>query len=105
MNMLEIIEKKKFGRELSTEEIRFFADAAAQKTVPDYQLAALLMAIRLNGMTDRETTEAGFVSEFIVSRFQKAKVQQRDLIPGSGIRISLLRSLPKRERQSGRAVR
>ena len=57
MNMLEIIEKKKFGRELSTGEIRFFADAAAQKTVPDYQLAALLMAIRLNGMTDRETTE------------------------------------------------
>ena len=57
MNMLGIIEKKKFGKELSTEEIRFFAEAAAKKSVPDYQLAALLMAIRLNGMTDRETTE------------------------------------------------
>ena len=57
MNMLEIIEKKKFGRELSREEITFFARAAAEKTVPDYQLAALLMAIRLNGMTDRETTD------------------------------------------------
>ena len=57
MTMLEIIEKKKFGQELSKEEITFFARAAAEKSVPDYQLAALLMAIRLKGMTDRETTE------------------------------------------------
>ncbi len=57
MTMLEIIEKKKLHGELSREEIHFFAQAAAEKTVPDYQLAALLMAIRLNGMTDRETTD------------------------------------------------
>ena len=57
MIMLEIIEKKKFGQELTKEEIAFFAKAAAEKTVPDYQLSALLMAIRLNGMTDRETTD------------------------------------------------
>lgn len=57
MTMLEIIEKKKLGKELNREEIRFFARAAAERSVPDYQLAAMLMAIRLNGMTDRETTE------------------------------------------------
>ena len=57
MTMLEIIEKKKLLKELTREEIRFFARAAAEKSVPDYQLAALLMAIRLNGMTDRETTD------------------------------------------------
>lgn len=57
MTMLEIIEKKKFGQELTKEEIAFFAGAAAEKSVPDYQLSALLMAIRLNGMTDRETTD------------------------------------------------
>ena len=57
MNMLEIIEGKKLGRELNRDEIRFFSQAAAEHTVPDYQLAALLMAIRLNGMTDAETTE------------------------------------------------
>ena len=57
MTMLEIIEKKKMHGELTREEIRFFAKAAAEKSVPDYQLAALLMAIRLNGMTDRETTD------------------------------------------------
>jgi pyrimidine-nucleoside phosphorylase len=53
--MLEIIEKKKLGGELNEQEIIFFARAAANHSVPDYQLAALLMAIRLKGMTDRET--------------------------------------------------
>ena len=57
MTMLDIIEKKKFGQELTKEEITFFAQAAAEKSVPDYQLSALLMAIRLNGMTDQETTD------------------------------------------------
>lgn len=57
MTMLEIIEKKKFGQELTKEEITFFVNAAAEKSVPDYQLSALLMAIRLNGMTDRETVD------------------------------------------------
>ena len=56
MTMLEIIEKKKLGKELNREEIRFFARVAAERSVPDYQLAAMLMAIRLNGMTDAETT-------------------------------------------------
>ena len=57
MTMLEIIEKKKLGKELTREEITFFAQSAAEKSVPDYQLSALLMAIRLNGMTYRETTD------------------------------------------------
>ncbi len=57
MTMLEILEKKKLGKPLSRAEIRFFAQAAAEHTVPDYQLAAMLMAIRLLGMTDEETVE------------------------------------------------
>ncbi len=57
MTMLEIIEKKKLGKELTKEEITFFAKAAGDKSVPDYQLSALLMAIRLNGMTYRETAD------------------------------------------------
>ena len=56
MNMIDIITKKKFGGELSQEEIDAFVSAAAHNTAPDYQLAALLMAIRLNGMTPEETT-------------------------------------------------
>ena len=57
MNMVEIITKKKLGGTLTREEITFFVQGAATGSVPDYQLAALLMAIRLNGMTDRETTD------------------------------------------------
>ncbi len=57
MNFVSIIEKKKQKQELTTEEIICFANAAAQGTVPDYQLSALLMAIRLNGMSARETTD------------------------------------------------
>ena len=34
MTMLEIIEKKKFGQELTKEEIVFFANAAAERSVP-----------------------------------------------------------------------
>lgn len=55
MNMVEIIEKKKLGRALTKDEIAWFVRGAADGSVPDYQLAALLMAIRLNGM-DREET-------------------------------------------------
>lgn len=56
MDLLTIIEDKKNGRELTDEQIGVFVRAAAEKSAPDYQLAALLMAIRLNGMTARETT-------------------------------------------------
>ncbi|MBE5796586.1 MAG: thymidine phosphorylase [Clostridiales bacterium] len=57
MNMIEIITKKKLGQPLTREEITFFARGAADGSIPDYQLAALLMAIRLNGMTPQETTD------------------------------------------------
>ena len=54
--MVEIITRKKLGQELTEEEIRYFVRGAAEKSLPDYQLAAMLMAIRLQGMTARETT-------------------------------------------------
>lgn len=55
MTILDVIEKKKNNQELSGEEIRFFVDGFTNGTIPDYQISALLMAILLNGMTDRET--------------------------------------------------
>ena len=57
MNMVDVILKKKAGKALSTEEIRAFARGAADGSVPDYQLAALLMAICFQGMDARETTD------------------------------------------------
>ncbi len=55
MDMIGIIENKKQGKALSENEIGFFVKGASSARIPDYQLAALLMAIRLNGMTAEET--------------------------------------------------
>ena len=57
MNMVGIITKKKLGQALTPEEIAYFVRGAANRSIADYQLAALLMAIRLNGMTPEETKE------------------------------------------------
>ncbi len=54
MRMYDIIEKKKNGCELTGKEISFFIDGFTNGEIPDYQAAALLMAICLNGMSDRE---------------------------------------------------
>lgn len=54
MLMTQVISDKKWGRELSREQIAFFVSGAADGSIKDYQLTALLMAIRLNGMTARE---------------------------------------------------
>lgn len=57
MDILSVIEAKKLGRALTWEQIDFFVQGAADGTLPDYQLSALLMAIRLNGMDARETAD------------------------------------------------
>ncbi len=57
MNMIDIIQQKKLGEKLSKEEIDFFVQGAGNGSIPDYQLASLLMAIRLNGMDREETTQ------------------------------------------------
>lgn len=57
MRMLDIIEKKKHGIELNTEEIKFFINGFVNEEIPDYQVSALLMAIYFKGMTERETLE------------------------------------------------
>ena len=57
MDMLSILETKKRGKALTPEQIGYFVRGAADGSVPDYQLSALLMAIRLNGMTPEETAQ------------------------------------------------
>ena len=56
MRIVEIIEKKRDGHALSEKEINFWIDGIKNKTIPDYQTSALLMAITLNGMDLEETT-------------------------------------------------
>ncbi len=55
MNALEIIGRKRDGREHSPEEIEFLLSAYLKADIPDYQMAAWLMAVCIRGMTRAET--------------------------------------------------
>ena len=57
MRPVDIIIKKRDGLELSPSEIRYFIQGYTSGAITDYQASAWAMAILLNGMTDKETTE------------------------------------------------
>ena len=57
MRMYDIIQHKRDNKELSCEEIQFFVEKYTAGNIPDYQAAALAMAIFFNGMTPEETAE------------------------------------------------
>ncbi|QKX40619.1 thymidine phosphorylase [Metamycoplasma hominis] len=57
MRIIDIINKKVENQTLTKEEIDFFIKEYVAENVPDYQAAALLMAIRLNGLSDAETAQ------------------------------------------------
>ena len=57
MNILTIISNKRDKKVLSKEEIEYFVKGYTEGTITDYQAAALIMAIYINGMTYKETTD------------------------------------------------
>lgn len=57
MRTVDLIQKKRDGFELSTEEIQWLIAGYADGTVPDYQMAAFAMAVYFRGMTMRETRD------------------------------------------------
>lgn len=52
--IVDIINKKRLGGELTYKELEFFFNNYLKGTIKDYQMSALLMAICINGMTDQE---------------------------------------------------
>ncbi len=54
MRMVDIIVKKREGKELTDKEIKFFVNGYVNGSIPDYQISALFMAIVFQGMTNRE---------------------------------------------------
>ena len=57
MRICDIIQKKKEGRALSRDEIRFFVNGFTDGSIKDYQMSALLMAIWFNSMNDDEISD------------------------------------------------
>ncbi|WP_394137299.1 pyrimidine-nucleoside phosphorylase [Cytobacillus oceanisediminis] len=57
MRMVDLIEKKRDGHELSTEEIQFVIKGYTDESIPDYQVSALTMAIFFQGMTENERAD------------------------------------------------
>ncbi len=54
MRMVDIITKKRDGKQLSEEEIRFYVNGYVKGEIPDYQISALNMAIVFKGMNKEE---------------------------------------------------
>lgn len=55
MNIIDIINKKRLGKELTYEELDYAFNGYLNKRIEDYQMSSLLMAIVINGMTKEET--------------------------------------------------
>ena len=64
MNIIDIIDKKKNGLELSKEEITYFVNEYTRGSIPDYQASALIMAMFLNKMSDDETSNLTLAMAF-----------------------------------------
>ena len=55
MNIIDIITKKKNKGELTYDELNYVIKNYLSEDIKDYQMSSLLMAIVLNGMTEKET--------------------------------------------------
>lgn len=56
MRMYDLIEKKKQGRSLTEQELDWMIAGFTEGAIPDYQMAAFLMAVCFQGMNKQETT-------------------------------------------------
>ena len=76
MTPYELISRKQNGIELSAEEIEFMISGFAKGTLPDYQMAAFLMAVYFKGMTDAET------NSLVKSMLESGETIDTSSIPG-----------------------
>ncbi len=89
-----LIEKKRDGGEFTQEEIRFIIDSVLDGEMPDYQLAALIMAIYFQSMSAQEsailTEEMMLVGETVdLSHIAKPKIDKYST-GGAGDKTSLV---------------
>ena len=79
MRAVDLIQKKRDGLELTSDEIKWLVNAYVDGTVPDYQMSALAMSIYFKGMTTREISD--------LTMAMVATGEQIDLSAISGIKV------------------
>ncbi len=94
INIVDIIQRKQAGQELSTAEIRQVVREYTEGILPDYQVSALLMAIYFRGMSRRETADlvnamADSGEKADLSRIPGIKVDKHST-GGVGDKVSLI---------------
>tara|TARA_R100000963_G_C4646487_1_gene111530 strand:- start:1414 stop:2757 length:1344 start_codon:yes stop_codon:yes gene_type:complete len=93
-NIVSLIRKKRDGKVLSQDEIRFLIDSYTADEIPDYQISSFLMAAFLNGLNDEESaalTESMLHSGIVVdlSHVPGKKVDKHST-GGVGDKLSLI---------------
>ena len=79
MRTVDVIQKKRDGLELTSDEIKWLIEGYVTGTVPDYQMSAFAMAVYFKGMTTRE------ISDLTVTMVETG--QQIDLSAISGVKV------------------
>lgn len=91
-SMYHIIEKKKHGLELTKDEIDWTINGLMDKSVAEYQMTALLMAIYLNGMSKKETAylTAAMLNSGRVLKFDDESIVDKHSTGGIGDKTSFI---------------
>ena len=94
MRAVDIIQKKRDGLELSSQEIEWLIEGYVAGVVPDYQMSAFAMAVYFKGMTTREISDltmamVGTGQQFDLSAISGIKVDKHST-GGVGDKVTLI---------------
>ena len=92
MNAIDIINKTKRSVILSDDEINWLVKSYTEGDIPDYQMSALLMAVRLNGLTEQETISLTYAMRDSgdIMRLNVGKTADKHSTGGVGDKTSLI---------------
>lgn len=93
MNILDIIAKKRDNKKLAKEEINYFIEEYTKGNITDYQAAALVMAIFINGMDDEEITNLTLAMAYsgeILDLSELGTVVDKHSTGGVGDKVTLI---------------
>jgi len=94
MRAVDLIQKKRDGQELTSNEIKWLVEGYVAGTVPDYQMSAFAMAVYFKGMTTREISDLTMNmvktgQEFDLSAINGIKVDKHST-GGVGDKVTLI---------------